>query len=164
MYAIMKTNYGTMKIELYPNKAPITVANFVKYANSGFYNNTIFHRIIPGFMIQGGGFNINGTEKPTMAPIKNEANNGLKNLRGTIAMARTSAINSATAQFFINLVNNSFLNYKNNQNYGYAVFGKVIEGMNVADKIAQVKTQTKGPYKNWPEKNVIIKSITIKKQ
>ncbi len=160
--AIINTNMGAITIELYQTQAPITVANFIKYANSGFYNGTVFHRIIPGFMIQGGGFTANGTQKSTDAPIKNEANNGLLNARGTIAMARTSDVNSATSQFFINVADNNFLNYQNVANYGYAVFGKVISGMDVVDTIINVSTETKGIYDNWPVNDVVINSITIK--
>jgi peptidyl-prolyl cis-trans isomerase B (cyclophilin B) len=160
--AIINTNMGTIVVELYPAKAPITVANFIQYANSGFYNGTIFHRVIPGFMIQGGGFTTNGTQKPTNPPIQNEANNGLQNLRGTIAMARTNDINSATSQFFINVADNDFLNYQNSANYGYAVFGKVTSGLDVVDSIVNTPTETNGDYSNWPINNVVINSIVIR--
>ncbi len=157
-FVTMKTNYGTIQLELYPDKAPETVKNFVSYVESGFYNGTIFHRVIPGFMIQGGGMTVDLVEKDTQKPIKNEADNGLKNERGTIAMARTSDPHSATAQFFINTVDNDFLNYRANnmQGYGYAVFGKVIDGMDVVDKIAKAKTTTVKYFENVPEKPVTI--------
>lgn len=154
------TTLGTIKIELYPDKAPITVKNFLAYVDSRFYDGTIFHRVIPGFMIQGGGFEPGMREKPTKAPIKNEAANGLENKRGTIAMARTSDPDSATAQFFINLVDNKGLDRANTRDkVGYCVFGKVIDGMDVVDKISQVKTGRTGPFDDVPEKDVVIKSI-----
>ena len=160
----LKTTKGPIVIELYENKAPVTVANFLEYVKSGFYNGTIFHRVIPGFMIQGGGFTKNLTQKSTRKPIKNEADNGLENRRGTIAMARTSDPDSATAQFFINLVNNSSLNYRDDspRGAGYAVFGKVIKGMNTVDKIAKVPTDTASingyPARNVPKTPVVILS------
>ena len=159
---MMETSLGNVKIELFEKEAPISVKNFLDYATSGFYSDTIFHRVISGFMIQGGGFTAELTQKPTKAPIKNEAGNGLKNQRGTIAMARTGIVDSATAQFFINVVNNDFLNHrdKTQQGYGYAVFGTVVEGMDVVDKIAAVKTVTRG-FPNVPEKPVVIKSIKV---
>ena len=137
----IQTTYGNIVVELYPDKAPITVENFLTYVNEGFYDNTVFHRVISDFMIQGGGYTTNGIEKPTHEPIKLESNNGLKNGRGTIAMARTNEPNSATAQFFINVVDNDFLNY-GSRDKGYAVFGKVVKGMDVVDKIAKVKTNS----------------------
>lgn len=137
----IETTAGNFVIELYPNKAPITVANFKKYVSEGFYDNTIFHRIIAGFMVQGGGMDTNGNEKPTHAPIKLESNNGLSNKIGTVAMARTNVANSATAQFFINVVDNNFLDYKVG-NDGYAVFGKVTSGMDVVNKMSKVKTDS----------------------
>jgi cyclophilin family peptidyl-prolyl cis-trans isomerase len=138
----LETNMGDIVIELYPEKAPITVENFKTYVSEGFYSETIFHRVMAGFMIQGGGFDANtGKEKPTHEPIKLESNNGLENKRGTIAMARTPIPGSATAQFFINVVDNDFLNY-GSRDEGYAVFGKVVEGMDVVDKIAKVETDS----------------------
>jgi len=161
MIAEIKTNMGTMKLKLFEDKAPITVKNFKKYAETGFYDGTIFHRVIKGFMAQGGGFTKDGLQKDTFEPIKNEAKNGLSNARGTIAMARTNAINSATSQFFINTVNNAFLNYQNDQNYGYAVFGEVIEGLDVLDKIEAVKTGNRGYFQDWPVTDVIIEKVTV---
>jgi len=158
---LMQTSLGDIKIELDEAKAPITVKNFLAYANSKFYDGTIFHRVIPGFMIQGGGFDKDMKQKPTNAPIKNEAANGLKNDVGTIAMARTSDPDSATAQFFINVVNNENLNRPKPDGNGYAVFGKVIAGMDVVKKIEQVATTTKMPHQNVPVDPVIIKSITV---
>jgi cyclophilin family peptidyl-prolyl cis-trans isomerase len=159
----METSVGTITIELFPDKAPATVKNFLGYADEGFYNGTVFHRVIPGFMIQGGGYTPQMQEKPTHAPIKNEADNGLKNDRGTIAMARTSEPNSATSQFFINLKSNDFLNHtgKSLRGWGYAVFGKVISGMDVVDKIAAVTTGThpKG-LKDVPKTPVVIEKVT----
>jgi cyclophilin family peptidyl-prolyl cis-trans isomerase len=154
----LETNYGNIVIQLNPQKAPITAANFLKYVNDGFYDNTTFHRIIANFMIQGGGFTINGEQKQTYAPIKLESNNGLKNNRGTIAMARTSDPNSATSQFFINVVNNDFLNYKVRDD-GYAVFGQVVNGMDVVDKIAAIPTDPNG----MPVKEVVIIKATVLK-
>jgi peptidyl-prolyl cis-trans isomerase A (cyclophilin A) len=161
---IMETSMGNVKMELFEAEAPISVKNFLDYANSSFYDNTIFHRVIANFMIQGGGFTTDFKSKPTKAAIKNEAGNGLKNQRGTLAMARTGVVDSATAQFFINVVNNDFLNQrdKTQQGFGYAVFGKVVDGMDVVDKIAAVKTVTKG-FPDVPEKQVVIKSIKVVK-
>lgn len=161
---LMETNMGTVKLELFEKESPVSVKNFLAYANSSFYSGTIFHRVIPGFMIQGGGFTSDLKEKSTKAPIKNEAANGLKNTRGTLAMARTAIVDSATAQFFINVVDNDFLNHRDTtmQGYGYAVFGKVVEGMDVVDKIAAVKTGYKG-MPDVPEKNVVIKSMKVLK-
>lgn len=158
--AELKTNYGVIDIQLDKAKAPVSVANFEAYVNSGFYSDKIFHRVIPGFMIQGGGFDKDMNQATTKAPIKNEANNGLANDKYTVAMARTNDPNSATAQFFINVNNNTFLNYSDS-NPGYAVFGKVIKGNDVIDKIAGVKTQTNGMYENVPSAPVIIKSAKI---
>lgn len=160
----METSLGSVKIELFEKEAPISVKNFLDYANSGFYADTIFHRVISNFMIQGGGFTTDFKQKPTKAPIKNEAGNGIKNQRGTVAMARTGIVDSATAQFFINVVNNDFLNQRNTsqQGFGYAVFGKVVDGMDVVDKIAAVKTVTRG-FPDVPETQVVIKSIKILK-
>ncbi len=157
---IMSTSMGDIKIELYPDKAPETVKNFLSYVNDKFYDGTIFHRVIPGFMIQGGGFTPDMKQKPTKAPIKNEADNGLKNETGTIAMARTSVVDSATSQFFINLVDNDFLNH-GSRDFGYAVFGKVIEGMDVVRKIAGVKTSNRGPFQDIPVEPVVIKSVRV---
>ncbi|MBN2421030.1 peptidyl-prolyl cis-trans isomerase [Candidatus Woesearchaeota archaeon] len=159
--ALFETSMGNFTAELYEDKAPISTANFIQYAESGSYDGTIFHRVIPKFMVQGGGFTPDGKEKPTRAPIKNEAKNGLKNEVGTLAMARTNVVDSATNQFFINVDNNDFLNYQNEANYGYAVFGKVISGMDVVNKIAMVKTETRGYYENWPVDDVVIKKVTI---
>jgi peptidyl-prolyl cis-trans isomerase A (cyclophilin A) len=161
---MMETNMGNVKLELFQKEAPISVKNFLDYANSGFFSDTIFHRVIANFMIQGGGFTTNFKQKPTNAPIKNEADNGLKNQRGTLAMARTGIVDSATAQFFINVINNDFLNHrdKSMQGYGYAVFGKVVEGMDVVDKIAGVKTVTRG-FPDVPEQQVVIKSMNVLK-
>jgi len=157
----MVTSKGTIIIEVDNKNAPITAANFVKYANEKFFDGTIFHRVIPDFMIQGGGFTKEMDQKSTHAPIKNEANNGLKNDRGTLAMARTNDPDSATGQFFINLKNNDFLNYQGKSNPGYAVFGKVIKGMEVVDAIAKVKTGNKGPHGDVPVEPVIITSVKV---
>jgi cyclophilin family peptidyl-prolyl cis-trans isomerase len=153
---ILLTNKGNIKIKLYPEKAPITVKNFLSYVDSGFYNDTIFHRVIPGFVIQGGGFSKEMDKKKTLPPIKNEADNGLKNLRGTLSMARTNIVNSATSQFFINLKDNDSLDH-GTRNFGYAVFAEVIEGMEVVDKIASTET-TNSSMANIPVEQVIIKS------
>ncbi|MBM7409164.1 peptidylprolyl isomerase [Methanococcus maripaludis] len=161
VYATIQTNYGNMTFELYPDKAPITVENFKEYAESGFYEGTIFHRVISDFMVQGGGFTANGTKKETLDPIKNEAKNGLSNKRGTIAMARTTIVDSATSQFFINTVDNSYLDYQNDQNYGYAVFGEMTDGFEVLDKIENVATANNGQYQNWPVEDVIIEKVII---
>ena len=157
----LETSAGDIVIELNEKAAPVTVKNFLRYAEEGFYDGTIFHRVIPNFMIQGGGFKSDMQQKKTHEPIVNEAKNGLKNDRGTIAMARTNDPNSATAQFFINHKNNDFLNYAGTQNPGYAVFGKVIEGMDVVDKIAAVKTSQKGPQSDVPVEPVVIKSAKV---
>ncbi len=159
----LETTKGRVVVELYPEKAPKTVENFLTYAKEGFYDGTIFHRVIPNFMIQGGGMTADLQQKATHPPIPNEADNGLENDRGTIAMARTSDPDSATAQFFINLVDNDFLNYRNKtpQGWGYAVFGKVVEGMDVVDEIAKVQTGRKGPYSDVPVEPVIIEHATI---
>ncbi|MBQ2516385.1 MAG: peptidyl-prolyl cis-trans isomerase [Desulfovibrio sp.] len=155
---LLDTTEGEILIELYPDKAPETVANFLKYVDEGFYKNTIFHRVIKGFMIQGGGLTMKMEEKPTDAPVKNEAGNGLKNDRGTIAMARTMDPHSATAQFFINLVDNDFLNHTapTMQGWGYCVFGKVVDGMDVVDKIGKTKTGSRPPYDDVPLDSVLI--------
>ena len=160
----LHTNFGVISIELDAEKAPETAKNFIAYAEAGHYDNTIFHRVINGFMIQGGGFEPGMKQKPTKAPIKNEANNGLKNMTGTLAMARTSDPHSATAQFFINVADNDFLNFKSEspQGWGYAVFGKVTDGMDVVNKIKAVKTGTSGFHQDVPKDDVIIQSVTIK--
>lgn len=156
---VMKTSMGTVKIELFEEKAPISVKNFLTYVDDKFYDETIFHRVIPNFMIQGGGFNVKGDEKKkTRDPIKNEAANGVANDRGTLAMARTNDPDSATAQFFVNVKDNAFLN-RSAQGAGYAVFGRVIEGMDVVDKIKAVKTATNGSNGDWPVEDVKIESI-----
>ncbi|MDD2365721.1 MAG: peptidylprolyl isomerase [Desulfuromonadaceae bacterium] len=160
----METTLGNVKIELFEKEAPLSVKNFLDYVKSGFYNGTIFHRVIPGFMAQGGGFTPDRKQKSTNAPVKNEAANGLKNDRGTISMARTSAPDSATSQFFINVVNNDMLNRPNPDGAGYAVFGKVVAGMEVVDKIVAVKTQNVNMvFQNFPETPVLIKSVKLAK-
>lgn len=161
--AKMETSKGTIVLELDEEKAPETVKNFVSYITSGHYDGTIFHRVIDGFMIQGGGFTKDMNQKATQSPIRNEAANGLKNKRGTIAMARTMVVDSATSQFFINLVDNDFLDFSEPtpQGFGYAVFGKVVEGMDVVDAIAKVKTGYHGPHQNVPEEAVIITRVTV---
>ena len=155
---ILDTTKGQMTIELYPAKAPDTVQNFLAYVDAGFYNGTIFHRVIPGFMIQGGGFSSDMQQKSTRPPIKIESDNGLKNERGTLAMARTQDPNSATAQFFINSVDNPFLNFraKTVQGWGYAVFGRVVQGIEVVDEISKVKTGTKGMHQDVPVEPIVI--------
>ena len=157
----MQTTEGTFVIELYPDKAPKTVDNFLEYVKSGFYNGTVFHRVIDGFMIQGGGFTSYMQEKPTRAPIPNEAKNGLKNTAGTLAMARTSDPHSASAQFFINLVDNPRLDYPSFDGWGYAVFGKVIKGMDVVAKIGKVETTRAGPHQNVPAQPVVIQTARL---
>lgn len=159
----MQTNMGTIVLELDSEKAPATVENFVDYAKSGFYDGTVFHRVIPGFMIQGGGFEPGMNQKPTRASIKNEADNGLANDIGTIAMARTSDPNSATSQFFINAKDNDFLNYTSSspQGWGYCVFGKVVEGMDVVQKIEKVATGSKGMHQDVPTEDVVIEKVTV---
>ena len=161
--AVVETTMGKIKLALDDEKAPATVANFVQYAKEGHYDGTIFHRVIDGFMIQGGGFTREMNQKPTREPVRNEAMNGLKNSRGTIAMARTMIVDSATSQFFINLVDNDFLDFRapTPQGFGYAVFGKVTEGMEVVDAIAKVKTCNFGPHQNVPEKPVEITKVTV---
>ena len=160
---LMETSQGTIKIELFEKEAPISVKNFLGYVNKGFYSGTIFHRVINGFMIQGGGFTTNFVQKQTDAPIKNEAANGLKNDRGTIAMARTGMPDSATSQFFINVVDNNMLNRPSPDGFGYAVFGKVIEGMDVVDKIKALKTGFSHGMGDVPEQQVVIKSVKVLK-
>jgi len=153
-----RTVFGTITIALNPEKAPLTVQNFLDYVRSGHYDGTVFHRVMPGFMIQGGGFTPEMQEKPTRGPIRNEAQNGLRNSRGTVAMARLDAPNSATSQFFINLRNNHSLDYPI-KGAGYAVFGQVIEGMDVVDKIAAVPTTSRGPHENVPQMAVVIRKV-----
>lgn len=157
----LETSKGDVTIELDAKAAPVTAANFLEYVNAGFYDGLIFHRVIPRFMIQGGGMDANMQEKPTRPPIVNEAKNGLKNKRGAIAMARTNDPNSATAQFFINLVDNDFLDYVAGRNPGYAVFGKVTQGMDVVDAIAAVKTGNKGMHQDVPIEPIVIKSARV---
>ena len=154
------TNHGDIVIKTFDDKAPETVKNFLDYCREGFYNNTIFHRVINGFMIQGGGFTEQMQQKKPNPPIKNEADNGLRNTRGTIAMARTADKDSATRQFFINVADNAFLDH-GQRDFGYAVFGKVVKGMDVADKISQVPTHDVGPYQNVPSKPVVILSAKV---
>lgn len=163
MKAVIKTTKGVITLALDEDKAPATVANFVQYAKDGHYDGTIFHRVIDGFMIQGGGFTASMNQKPTREPIRNEAMNGKKNRRGTIAMARTSVVDSATSQFFINLVDNGFLDFTSPtpRGFGYAVFGEVTDGMDVVDEIAKVRTGTVGYYENVPAEPVVIESVTI---
>ncbi len=157
----LTTSTGDIVIELNEDAAPVTVKNFLRYTEERFYDGTIFHRVMPNFMIQGGGFSANMVQKPTHEPIINEANNGLKNDRGTIAMARTNNPNSATCPFFINHTDNDFLNYGGPNKPGYAVFGKVVEGMDVVDKIASVQTTNKGQYANVPVKAIVIESAEV---
>ena len=154
----LKTSKGDIKIKLFEKEAPITVKNFLDYIDAGFYKGTIFHRVIPGFMVQGGGFTADFVPKPTSDPIKNEADNQLSNKRGTLAMARTSVVDSATAQFFINLVDNDFLDFKapTPQHFGYCVFGEVVEGMDVVDQIAAVKTGSHQMHRDVPTENIVI--------
>lgn len=159
----LETSHGDIVIELNRDKAPETVANFISYVESGFYDGTIFHRVIPNFMIQGGGFTEDFEQKKTGAPIRNEANNGLANNRGSIAMARTGDPHSATAQFFINVTDNSFLNFRGEvaSEWGYAVFGQVIEGMEVVDTIRAVATTMRGPHQDVPAENVVIQKAVM---
>src|SRR5437879_10754245 len=161
---VLSTSMGDIKVELYSDKAPITTKNFLDYVKAGYYDGTIFHRVMPGFMIQGGGLTADMQDKREgqKPAIKNESDNGLKNETGTLAMARTSAPDSATSQFFINVKATTFLNKENAQDkVGYAVFGKVVEGMDVVKKIEQVKTATKGPHQNVPVDAVVIKSVKV---
>lgn len=163
---VMETSEGVITIELWADKAPVTVKNFLRYSDEKFYDGTIFHRVIDNFMIQGGGFTADMKKKNAHEPVKNEATSELKNDHGTIAMARTNQVNSATSQFFINLKNNDFLNHRDNtpRGFGYAVFGKVIKGQEVVDRIAKVKTTTSGSYRDVPAKPVVIKSVRRSKK
>ncbi len=160
---LIETSEGDITAELYEKEAPVTVKNFLSYASDGFYNNLIFHRVIPNFMIQGGGFDSKMNQKPVKNPIKNEARRGLNNKRGTLSMARTNVINSATAQFFINLIDNDFLNHKDNSTsgFGYAVFGEVTEGMDIVDKIGRARTHAFGMFRDVPINHITIKSVNI---
>ena len=159
----LKTSMGDILVELDAEKAPISTENFLAYVNDGFYDGTVFHRVIADFMIQGGGMEPDLSPKSTKAPIKNEANNGLTNERGTLAMARTQVVDSATAQFFINTVDNNFLNHQNESTmgYGYAVFGKVVEGMETVDAIRQVETGNHGMHQDVPKDPVLIEKATV---
>ncbi len=151
-----ETSLGDFVIELFADKAPVSAANFLQYAEDGHFDGTVFHRVIPGFVIQGGGMDADMNQKPTRKPIENEATNGLKNLRGSLSMARTNDVNSATSQFFVNLVDNAFLDHQGPRNYGYAVFGKVVEGMDVIDAIAAVKTGRKHGHDDVPVEPVLV--------
>lgn len=155
---VIETNMGALTLELYADKAPLTVANFLRYVDDGHYKGTLFHRVIAGFMIQGGGFDEQWQQRPTRPPIKNEANNGLKNLQGTVAMARTSEVDSATAQFFINLVDNPSLDHGAN-GFGYAVFGKVVAGMDTVVSIGRSATTQRYPYQDVPKPAIVITNI-----
>ena len=161
-HVILETTKGTIEIELYPQQAPVTVANFLAYMNEGYYDGTVFHRVMQGFMIQGGGFTPDGSQKPTRDPIKLESNNGLKNDLAIVAMARTMVPDSATSQFFINVANNTFLNYAPG-NDGYAVFGKVTSGMSIVNSIVSAKTGSRAGNENWPIEDIIIKKAYVKK-
>ena len=160
---ILTTNFGDIHIELNKEKAPVSSKNFLKYCQDGFYEGTIFHRVIKGFMIQGGGFTADMQEKEMRAPIVNEANRGLKNLNGTIAMARTDAPHSATSEFFINIANNTFLDHTatTNTGWGYTVFGEVTMGMDVVKKIAKIKTKSIGEFDDVPKESIVIEKVTI---
>ena len=162
---IITTNFGPIKVKLHDEDAPETVANFLKYVDAEFYDDTIFHRVIDGFMVQGGGFQTGMKQKPTKKPVKNEADKAKKNKRGTLAMARTMDPHSATAQFFINHKDNDFLDHrsKDMQGWGYCVFGEVEEGMDVVDNIAKTKTGSKGGHQDVPVKDVVIESIRVAK-
>jgi cyclophilin family peptidyl-prolyl cis-trans isomerase len=154
-----ETTLGEFTVELFEKEAPITVANFLKYIDDGFFDGTVFHRIVPGFVIQGGGFTEDMTQKRTQPPIQNEADNGVKNARGSLSMARTNDINSATSQFFVNLKDNDFLDHKGRGNFGYAVFGRVTQGMEVIDKIAAVETGRRRGHDDVPLEPVIMTSV-----
>ena len=159
----LHTNHGVITLELDSEKAPLTVQNFIDYVNSGHYDNTVFHRVIDGFMIQGGGFEPGMIQNKTRAPIQNEAANGLKNDKYTVAMARTSDVHSASAQFFINVADNNFLNYtaSTSQGFGYCVFGKVVEGQDVVDRIKKVKTGDRGGHQNVPLEDVVVQKAEV---
>lgn len=163
-HVILETNFGEIELELNADKAPKTVENFLSYVRKGFYDDTIFHRVMDGFMVQGGGFTEDMEQKPTDEPVENEADNGLANDEGTIAMARTNDPHSATAQFFINVADNGFLNHsgKNLQGWGYCVFGKVVNGMDVVNKIKNVNTGRSGMHENVPTEAVVIKKAELK--
>jgi cyclophilin family peptidyl-prolyl cis-trans isomerase len=163
---VLETSQGKVVIELFPDKAPKTVANFLQYVTSGHYDGTIFHRVIPNFMAQGGGFTADMGQKPTRATVQNEADNGLLNRRGTLAMARTSDPHSASAQFFINVSDNAFLDHKgkNPQGWGYAVFGKVVEGMDMVDKMVHQRTARKGPHDDVPVEPIVIEKAYVSKE
>jgi len=152
-----ETSHGTFTVELFPEKAPVSVENFLKYVDDGHFDGTIFHRIIPGFVIQGGGLTADFANKKTRAPISNEANNGVKNTRGSLSMARTNEVNSATSQFFVNLADNAFLDH-GPRDYGYAVFGRISDGMDVIDQIARVRTGTRKGYQDAPLEDVVVVS------
>ena len=158
---LMKTNKGEIEIELNEEKAPITVKNFLSYVEKKYYDGLIFHRVIENFMIQGGGFTPDMVQKETDKPIKNEANNGLSNLNGTIAMARTQVVDSATSQFFINVKDNNFLDYQSDANYGYAVFGQVTKGMDIVNTIKKVPTGNRGMHGDVPKESIIIESVRV---
>ena len=161
MAVLLTTNHGAIKLDLYADKAPKTVENFLAYVNAGHYDGTIFHRVIDGFMVQGGGFEPGMKQKPTNATVENEAKNGLKNEPYTVAMARTSDPHSASAQFFINVKNNTFLDYPGQDGWGYCVFGKVIEGQDVVDKIRSVKTSRAGMFADVPAEDVVIEKAEV---
>jgi cyclophilin family peptidyl-prolyl cis-trans isomerase len=161
---LISTTHGDITVELFKDRAPVSVENFLRYANEGFYPGTIFHRVIPGFMIQGGGFTADLVEKPPHPPIRNEATNGLNNVRGTLGMARTEALRSATAQFFINVADNRIkLDHHgfSPEDFGYAVFGRVLSGLEVCDRIAAVKTRRSGPHDDVPVEPVVIKAVRV---
>jgi cyclophilin family peptidyl-prolyl cis-trans isomerase len=160
---VFETTLGSFEVELFDKESPISAQNFQDYVDEGFFDGLIFHRVIPGFMIQGGGFEPGMKQKKVKAPIKNEAANGLKNKRGTLAMARTNVVDSATAQFFVNLVDNDFLDHSGPSNYGYAVFGKVTSGMDVIDQIAKVATTNRAGHQNVPAADVVITKASNKK-
>jgi cyclophilin family peptidyl-prolyl cis-trans isomerase len=160
---VFETTLGSFEVELFDKESPISAQNFQDYVDEGFFDGLIFHRVIPGFMIQGGGFEPGMKQKKVKAPIKNEAANGLKNKRGTLAMARTNVVDSATAQFFVNLVDNDFLDHSGPSNYGYAVFGKVTSGMDVIDQIAKVSTTNRAGHQNVPAADVVITRASTKK-
>ena len=163
MSVVFETTLGNFEVELFEKEAPISAKNFQDYVDDGFFDGVIFHRVIPGFMIQGGGFEPGMKQKKVKAPIKNEAANGLKNKRGTLSMARTNVVDSATAQFFVNLVDNEFLDHAGPANYGYAVFGKVTSGMDVIDQIAKVATTNRAGHQNVPATDVVITKASSKK-